>query len=241
MKQKIKIMEHKPELSDEEIRSYMNFDGLITKRKQIPEPRRLDWIVKSIVPVLLLCGITVWFLVRDSKEVDKPLANVTAANEQSPEAKQLQPIAQPIEPNSVDKKLTAPTSESEMKLDQSPETKKIQSAAIDPVEKEDLYIQAEPQDGYPALYTYLNTHLIYPAESIKDSIQGIQTVSFIIDEQGNPGKIQVKQSLGESFEKEARRVIENMPRWKPASLNGKPLASQVSIPLTFQLQKVKAK
>jgi hypothetical protein len=60
----------------------------------------------------------------------------------------------------------------------------------------------------------------------------------VVNTDGKPENITIKQSLGEPFEKEARRLIENMPLWKPATLNGKPVSSQMSIPLTFQIQKV---
>ena len=99
-------------------------------------------------------------------------------------------------------------------------------------------MQAEPADGYSALYAYFNSNLVYPSEALKDSIQGVETVSFVINTDGKPEKITIRQSLGEPFEKEARRLIENMPLWKPATLNGKAVPSQMSVPLTFQIQKV---
>jgi protein TonB len=103
----------------------------------------------------------------------------------------------------------------------------------------DIYVQAEPVDGYQQLYEYFNRHLTYPPAAIKDSVEGVQTVSFQINVEGKPEMIQVKQSLGVPFEIEAARLIENMPAWKPATLNGKPVASQVSLPLTFQLRRAK--
>jgi hypothetical protein len=52
-------------------------------------------------------------------------------------------------------------------------------------------------------------------------------------------QIEVEQSLGEEFEKESVRLIENMPEWKPAKLDGNPVRSRISIPLTFQIQKMR--
>jgi TonB family protein len=105
--------------------------------------------------------------------------------------------------------------------------------------KEAGYMQAEPLLGYPDLYEYFNANLVYPPEALKDSIQGVQTVSFVINAEGKPEQIEVVKSLGEPFEKEVKRLIENMPEWKPATLNGKPVSSKISLPLTFQIQKIK--
>ena len=109
----------------------------------------------------------------------------------------------------------------------------------EPTQKESEYVQAEPAKGYSDLYDFFSTNLEYPADGLKDSIQGVQTISFVINTAGKPEQIQVVNSLGEPFDKESRRLIENMPAWKPATLNGKPVESKISIPITFQIQKVK--
>jgi TonB family protein len=98
--------------------------------------------------------------------------------------------------------------------------------------------EAVPVDGYPAIYEYFNRTLQYPEEGLKDSIQGVVTVSFIINEIGSPEKIQIENSLGEAFDRETIKMIEQMPRWNPATVNGKPIASRLAIPLTFQIKKI---
>jgi protein TonB len=105
--------------------------------------------------------------------------------------------------------------------------------------QDEVYVQAEPQTGYATLYDYFAANLKYPSDALADSIQGVQTISFIINTNGTPEKIMITNSLGDSFDKEARRLIETMPAWNPATLNGRPVASKVSLPLTFQIQKIK--
>ena len=99
------------------------------------------------------------------------------------------------------------------------------------------FTEAEPIDGYPALYAYFNRELKYPQELAKDSVEGTVTVSFIINENGKPAAIKIITSLGEVFDKESIRIIENMPAWKPATINGSATATRLSIPLTFQIKK----
>ena len=89
-------------------------------------------------------------------------------------------------------------------------------------------------NGFPALYQYFDTELHYPAEALKDSIHGIVTVKFVISEAGKTDQITIVTPLCPPCDREALRVIEHMPPWKPATHNGKPVASKVSVPLTFE-------
>jgi protein TonB len=102
-----------------------------------------------------------------------------------------------------------------------------------------VFIQAEPVAGYPALYEYFMRELKYPAEAVADSVQGVVSVMFTINAQGKPEKIQVEQSLSPALDREAMRVIANMPAWKPATYNQKPMPSRISLPLTFQIKKIR--
>jgi TonB family protein len=72
-------------------------------------------------------------------------------------------------------------------------------------------------------------------EALKDSIEGIVSVSFVIDKNGKPDQVKVLNSLGSAFDTEALRVISGMPQWKPAMINGKPVAARISMALTFQI------
>jgi TonB family protein len=239
MKQKIKIMEQRPQLTDEEIRSYMDFDRLMADKKLVANKPKYHYL-KWIVPVLAVTGVITWLIFNYADEnakqshdssADKEEANV-AMNPADPsrssgETTAASPVAE--EPKAVESTAakSSPAGPQE-EVQQSPENSPA----------EDIYVQAEPMRGYSSLYAYFNSNLVYPAEALKDSIQGVETVSFVINTEGRPEKITIKQSLGELFEKEARRLIENMPLWNPATLNGKPVPSQMSVPLTFQIQKV---
>jgi TonB family protein len=97
-----------------------------------------------------------------------------------------------------------------------------------------VYREAQPVEGFSHLYKYFSTELKYPEEAIRDSIQGLVTVTFMIDSQGRPGKISILNSLGPLFDAEAIRLVNNMPAWRPATIDGKPIAAKFSLPLNFQ-------
>ena len=241
MKQKIKIMKQRPQLSDEEIRSYMDFDRLLAKRKLTvnkPGFHSLKWIV----PTIAFLTIGAW-LVFSPVENDKQTDNVVTEEDATTTTNKPETTPPSTEETVKTPAETPVDTETLVVEDQSnkssaPVRENDEHKAAQKKSTEDIYIQAEPADGYSALYAYFNSNLVYPSEALKDSIQGVETVSFVINTDGKPEKITIRQSLGEPFEKEARRLIENMPLWKPATLNGKAVPSQMSVPLTFQIQKV---
>lgn len=239
MKQKIKIMKHKPELSDDEIRSYMDFDGLIAKKKMVEgNPVNFYW-AKRVVPVVAITTIAVWFFFyQDSAPTQQP---ITESAQVRPDDLRDQESPVVIYDASEEDKLLQKNSETSNPVNKGQQKLKEPNKLKEIVPIEGEYIQAEPLEGYDALYTYFSSQLVYPEEALKDSVQGVQTISFLVNADGKPEDIQVKQSLGEPFEKEARRLIENMPAWKPATLKGKPVSSRVSLPLTFQIEKVKTR
>ena len=243
MKQKIKIMKQHQPPSDEEIQSYMNFDRLLDSRKVALSSARTMSILKWSIPALTITTLMVWFfLAKDNQparlvEENKKQLGTSNHIEGTPGAiagdssvSQRKDGSTSVEddPKHVDAKISKPSLESPVVKERSK-----------PTEKESEYVQAEPVKGYSDLYDFFSANLKYPPEGLKDSVQGVQTISFVVNTGGKPEQIQVVNSLGEPFDKESRRLIENMPAWKPATLNGKPVESKISIPITFQIQKVK--
>ena len=95
--------------------------------------------------------------------------------------------------------------------------------------------RARPTIGFEKLYEYLEKDLKYPDLHLADSIEGIVTISFVVDTTGAITNIEVLQSLGSEFDLEAIRSVQNMPSWLPATVNEKPIASKLSIPLRFEI------
>ena len=58
---------------------------------------------------------------------------------------------------------------------------------------------------------------------------------FVIDKDGKVTDAKVVRSISPSLNKEALRLIEAMPRWKPGEKNGQPVAAPFTLPITFKL------
>ena len=77
----------------------------------------------------------------------------------------------------------------------------------------------------------------YPERAMDDGIQGRVAVLFVIDKDGSITNVQVRGPKGgELLEKEAKRVIEKLPKFKPGMQRGKPVKVKYSQPITFKLQ-----
>ena len=98
------------------------------------------------------------------------------------------------------------------------------------------YQDATPIDGIESLYDYFDVNLKYPSEGLTDSIEGTVIVKFTVKDNGKIDNITIQKSLGDAFDIEAIRLIENMPPWKPARVNEIPIDSKLSIPLHFKVQ-----
>jgi len=216
-------MKSTPTVSEEEIRERMNFDALLTMRKT---HRRQHLKRNSILSAVLLTGavvLTYWINANDTQLSEAPQQNPPAAD--SIAVHQSQPKVET-------KTLSSPN----------PEAKQSRIKAVELPAKTDVvatsadvYLEAEPLRGYPDLYAYFDRELKYPQVAIKDSIQGTESVSFFINKEGKPEGIVILHSLGSLFDEESRRLIINMPSWKPASLNGQPVRAKITIPLTFTI------
>jgi len=107
-----------------------------------------------------------------------------------------------------------------------------------PKEKVLLYVYVDKLPsffgGAKKLRSFVKNNLKWPNQDI--DIQGAVLLSFIIDKSGNIKNIQIEKSLHVSFDREAKRVFEMMPKWKPGELNGEKIDVKMYFPIDFALK-----
>lgn len=86
------------------------------------------------------------------------------------------------------------------------------------------------------IYGFLAKHIKYPAKAREKEIQGRVLAQFVINEQGEITQIDILRSPDELLSKEAVRVIELMPAWRPGKQNGKPVNVRYTLPIVFKLK-----
>jgi TonB family protein len=89
--------------------------------------------------------------------------------------------------------------------------------------------------GQMAMIKYLNEKIVYPESAKDQGIQGKVIVNFIVHEDGNITSVKAIKSLNKECDAEAIRVISNMPKWKAGMQNGKPVKTQMNLPINFKL------
>ena len=91
--------------------------------------------------------------------------------------------------------------------------------------------------GYLAMVNYIRNNVTYPTDaSIYTPKLGSVEVKFIIERDGSVSHAQVARSLDPLLDKEALRVINNMPKWNPGKHNGQAVRVSYNIPVLFRAQ-----
>ena len=106
-------------------------------------------------------------------------------------------------------------------------------------------VDAEFKGGYDGLGSYLSANLSFignpknkrsvPKEDLLEG--GRLIVRFIIEKDGSITHVKLESKLPqcEPCNQEAIRVVKNMPKWKPASDDGKAVRTYVRLPIVFEV------
>jgi TonB family protein len=113
-------------------------------------------------------------------------------------------------------------------------TKSTAPVTAKPV-KPDVLTQPEFPGGDVAFGKYLGSNIKYPPSAEKSKTEGVVFLRFIINADGTVGDIKIISSPSADLGQEAARVIKTSPKWKPATLNGKPIPHSYEVPIHFIL------
>ncbi|MBO4840014.1 MAG: M56 family metallopeptidase [Bacteroidaceae bacterium] len=108
-----------------------------------------------------------------------------------------------------------------------------------PADDDKIYDRVEENAQFPggnmAMYKWIANHLQYPEECREKGIQGRVTMTFVVDTDGSIREIKALRSPDPLLSKEAIRVVNAMPKWKPAKDKGKVVRSHFRLPIVFKL------
>lgn len=89
--------------------------------------------------------------------------------------------------------------------------------------------------GYAALMKYLSKNLEYPNVASENGIQGRVYVNFIIFKDGQIGDVKILKGVDRFLDKEAVRVVQQMPEWSPGEQRGRKVNVSFNLPVNFTL------
>lgn len=98
-------------------------------------------------------------------------------------------------------------------------------------------IEEKPEfpGGEAAMFQWISKNIKYPEIAKENGIQGKVYVQFVIGKDGKVSDVQVVRGVDPSLDKEAVRVIQSMPAWKPGKQRGKPVKVSFQLPINFKL------
>ena len=104
---------------------------------------------------------------------------------------------------------------------------------------DEIFLKVDRKAQFPGgvhnLMLYIRENMEYPEEAKEDGVQGRVHINFIVRKDGSIDNINVARSLDPLLDKEAIRLVENMPNWIPAQNQGRIVNSFFTIPILFRL------
>lgn len=90
--------------------------------------------------------------------------------------------------------------------------------------------------GDPALLVYIAEHTQYPEVAKENNIQGKVIVRFCVTSKGGVDKVSILKGVDPELDKEAIRVVQTLPAFKPGKQGGKPVPVWYMVPINFTLK-----
>ncbi|MGQ9847742.1 MAG: energy transducer TonB, partial [Bacteroidales bacterium] len=98
-------------------------------------------------------------------------------------------------------------------------------------------IEEKPEfpGGEAAMFQWISKNIKYPEIAKENGVQGKVYIQFVIGKDGKVTDVQVIRGVDPSLDKEAVRVVQSMPAWKPGKQRGKPVKVSFQLPINFKL------
>ena len=114
----------------------------------------------------------------------------------------------------------------------------IDTVTIDVIEEviEFPDIEATFPGGVLEMKKWVAENVTYPEISIELNEQGRVYVSFVVERDGRITNIKIERGVSKDLDDEAKRVIRNMPNWKPGESKGKRVRTKCSLPINFEIK-----
>lgn len=100
---------------------------------------------------------------------------------------------------------------------------------------DDVDVQPQFPGGDNAMLQYINRERRYPAEAYNAGVEGRVLCSFIVSADGRVLNVEVIKGHEESLNREAVRIIRNMPRWEAGRMGNTAVPVYCILPIPFRL------
>ena len=89
--------------------------------------------------------------------------------------------------------------------------------------------------GISAMMRFITENIIYPETAVEMNEQGRVFLQFVVEKDGSITNVKVDRGVSIDLDREAKRVIRKMPKWKPGETKGRAVRARCRLPINFQL------
>ena len=218
------------------------------------EGKKSTWLLVGYVVVLAFMFVAFEWTQRDVKiDTSQAVADVVFEEEIIPITEQQEQVAPPppVAPPPVAENLTIVDNEADVEETDIASTEDVGQAVeikyVAPTveeeepEEQTIFEVVEqmpefPNGGMAGLMQFLSKNIKYPTIAQENGTQGRVTVQFVVNKDGSIVDATVLRGVDPYLDKEAIRVINSMPKWKPGMQRGKPVRVKYTVPVMFRLQ-----
>ena len=93
--------------------------------------------------------------------------------------------------------------------------------------------------GLEELYKWIDNNVQYPAVAWENGIEGRVILKFIVEKDGSLSDSTVIHSVHPMVDREALRLVGQMPKWNPGKRAGVPVRVRYCLPIKFKLGETK--
>lgn len=114
---------------------------------------------------------------------------------------------------------------------------KVEDGALETDDVVFIVVEDMPEfpGGENSLKKFISNSIIYPEVAVEKGIQGKVHVSFVVTQNGTIANAKVIKGVDPALNKEALRVVNSLPKWKPGKQRGKVVNVSYTVPINFTL------
>jgi protein TonB len=150
-------------------------------------------------------------------------------------------VVDSIKPEDVKQLMTADQAQTEVKNTEVVEVQQQVKEEVQEAEAEpEPFVVVEEMPLFPggekALLDYIAANTQYPEIAKENNIQGKVIVRFCVTPKGGVSQVSVLKGVDPELDKEAIRVVNTLPTFKPGKQGGKPVPVWYMVPIAFTLK-----
>ncbi|CAK7001382.1 MAG: hypothetical protein PETM_00006 [Petrimonas sp.] len=91
--------------------------------------------------------------------------------------------------------------------------------------------------GSGEMHKFISGTLRYPADAVERNVQGLVVYTFVVEKDGTLTNFELIHRADSLLDKEALRILQAMPPWRPAKYKDEFVRSKSYVPMYFRLNK----